>query len=426
MIWRSVRLGAVASTRVSNVDKHTLEGEPVVRLCNYVDVYKNETIHPNMPFMVATASTQQLKEFALQDGDTIITKDSETADDIGVPAYVSAAAADLVCGYHLAILRPVPTKVHPKYLFWAMKSKETASQWETLASGVTRVGLRSSDLKTVQLPMPESPDLQVAIADFLDRETAKIDALIEKQQSLLAGLMERRAAVLRYLVLGRQDCADPAGPWFGHPPDRWVIDKLGRHVQVVNGSTPSREKLVYWTDGTFPWLNSSFANMDRVTEADQFVTESALRECHLPVLEPGAILVGITGQGRTRGRATLLQMQATISQHLAALVPGPRFWHPRYLTHLIRAAYDELRFISDEAGSTKGALTCADLAAFRLPRPSFVEQSAIANEIDEAMAELDSLAQKVTRAVDLARERRAALISAAVTGQLDIASGKVG
>ena len=122
--------------------------------------------------------------------------------------------------------------------------------------------------------------------------------------------------------------------------------------------------------------------------------------------------------------ATLLGMEATINQHLAAVVPDPRHWDPRYLTQLMRAAYTELRVISDEAGSTRGALTCEDLKRFVVPRPPLEEQGELADLLDRKTAEIDLLISKAERFIALARERRAALITAAVTGQLDVTTGK--
>ena len=86
--WEVRRLRTVAEMRVSNVDKHTREGESPVRLCNYVDVYKNDHITHAMPFMTATASWDEIERFRLAQGDVLITKDSEAWDDIGVPSLV--------------------------------------------------------------------------------------------------------------------------------------------------------------------------------------------------------------------------------------------------------------------------------------------------------------------------------------------------
>jgi type I restriction enzyme S subunit len=277
--------------------------------------------------------------------------------------------------------------------------------------------LSSQDVRRMRLFAPEQRG-QVAIADFLDRETAKIDALVAKQQRFIGLLQLRRSTVSSRIVIGNDGHNGEA--WYGTPPLHWAVDRLGRHVRVVNGSTPSRENPAYWSSEGFPWLNSSVVNQDKVVAADQFVTDTALAECHLPVLGPGVVLVGITGQGRTRGMAAELRMTATINQHVAALVPDRRRWHSRFLTLLLRAAYNELRFISDEAGSTKGALTCGDLASFRVPRPPLAEQVELAQRADVEVKRLDRLIAWCGQFIDLALERRSALITAAVTGQLDI------
>ncbi len=152
--WEVRRLRTVADMRVSNVDKHTMEDEFPVRLCNYVDVYKNDRITVAMPFMNATASWDEIKRFRLEPGDVLITKDSEAWDDIGVPALVTEAADDLLSGYHLAILRPFREIIGP-YLARALQSKAVAYQFHVRANGVTRYGLTHAGIH----PFPSSAPL---------------------------------------------------------------------------------------------------------------------------------------------------------------------------------------------------------------------------------------------------------------------------
>lgn len=218
---RSARLFNVADVRVSTVDKHTKEDEVPVRLCNYVDVYKNEVVTDDFDFMAATCSYDELARFRVLPGDVLFTKDSETADDIGIPAFIASSAPDIVCGYHVAIARPNPGLVNPKFLFWLLNSKPSFDYWSTRASGVTRVGLRQEDVR--HLPLGVLPDLalQKTIADFLDHETAQIDAMIEavgggtartaaakdsaNPGSLIPLLRERREALITAAVTGRID-----------------------------------------------------------------------------------------------------------------------------------------------------------------------------------------------------------------------------
>ena len=104
--WQELPLSSVADIRFSNVNKVSQSGEIPVRLCNYTDVYNNEYVDANMDYMHATATQTEIDRFGLQAGDVIITKDSETPDDIGIPTVVETTAPDFVCGYHLALIRP--------------------------------------------------------------------------------------------------------------------------------------------------------------------------------------------------------------------------------------------------------------------------------------------------------------------------------
>ena len=202
--WEVKRLKHVATIRVSNVDKHIVDGQPIARLVNYTDVYYNDLITSNMQFMVSTTDRDKLPKFRVLAGDIIITKDSETPDDIGVPAYVEEAEPDMVCGYHLAILRPVAGLTHEKFIFYATKSSSSAAYWSSMASGLTRYGLKIDAIGSCAAPIPPLPE-QRAIADYLDAETARIDALVSKLQRQIALLAERRQAVITAAVTGKLD-----------------------------------------------------------------------------------------------------------------------------------------------------------------------------------------------------------------------------
>ena len=163
-------------------------------------------------------------------------------------------------------------------------------------------------------------------------------------------------------------------------------------------------------------------NQYEARHADQFVTETALRECHLPLVRSGSGLVAITGQGKTRGQAVVLSFDATINQHLAYVSPDLSRLDPWFLRWTLLSAYEFLRSISDDAGGTKGALTCEDVANVRVPVPPIDEQRAIVAHIANGTSKLNGLHAATERTTGLLKERRAALIAAVVTGQIDVES----
>ncbi len=229
--WEVVRLRNTSEMRVSNVDKHAKDDEQPVRLCNYVDVYKNDRIRSGMAFMRATATADEIERFRLQSGDVLITKDSEAWNDIGVPALVADTQDDTVSGYHLALLRPFPERVDGGYLFRALQSSAVAYQFHAEANGVTRYGLSHSAIRSVWLPLPPLPE-QAAIVRFLDHADRRIRRYLRAQQKLITLLEEQKQAIIHQAVTGQIDVRtrqaypaykDSGVEWLGEVPAHWEV-----------------------------------------------------------------------------------------------------------------------------------------------------------------------------------------------------------
>ena len=207
--WDVRRVATVADMRVSNVDKHVKEGERPVRLCNYLEVYHNERINADVPFMAGTAREREIRRFRLALGDVLVTKDSEDWSDIGVPALVEYTADDLVCGYHLAMLRPDRAFLDGGYLFQALKDSLVAWQCQVAAAGVTRYGLSQNAIRSIRIPLPPLPE-QTGIARLLDAADRRISArrtVVEREIELLR---EYRTRLIADTVTGKLDVRQAA------------------------------------------------------------------------------------------------------------------------------------------------------------------------------------------------------------------------
>lgn len=190
--WSVKPLSEIAEVIVSNVDKKTVPGEQPVRLCNYIDVYNNQNITPDLPFMDASASQAEIVRFRLRSGDVIITKDSETPNDIGIPSVVRSDMDKLVCGYHLSILRLKSQDNDPVFLARQLNSPRIAAYFGRQANGTTRYGLGIESVGATEIWLAP-PDVQRRIALILD--TA--DATISKTEALIAKLKQMKAGLLR-------------------------------------------------------------------------------------------------------------------------------------------------------------------------------------------------------------------------------------
>lgn len=227
--WEVKRLKTSAKYFVSNVDKVPSEKEIPVKLCNYTDVYYNDFITPEMELMETTATQDEINRFHLEEGDVVITKDSEEWDDIAIPALVVKTSNDLICGYHLAVIRPDKNILSGRFLHRLFHAREVNSQFQISASGVTRYGLPKSSIGEAIIPLPPLPE-QKSIAEYLDRKTVRIDSLISKKEKLVDLLKEKRSALISSTVtkgLNPKVKLKPSGiNWLGNIPEHWGVNKL--------------------------------------------------------------------------------------------------------------------------------------------------------------------------------------------------------
>lgn len=196
--WQRATLEKAAQIMVSNVDKKSETGEQPVRLCNYMDVYRADRIETDMPFMRATAAAAQIKKFGLRIGDVLITKDSETPDDIAVPSYVASTAADLVCGYHLAIIRP-KKETDGQFLKYYFEDPHTQHFFASRANGPTRFGLTVGVIESAPINLPSLAE-QKRIGDAISTAEFEIQRLLPIAETL----RQEKSALMQQLLTGKR------------------------------------------------------------------------------------------------------------------------------------------------------------------------------------------------------------------------------
>ena len=340
---------------------------------------------------------------------------------------VATVEVSTTCNQSLAVIEPADSESRYEYLAYYLESRY--QDIRALVGDGLRDGLNLEHVRSIPTPLPPLPE-QAAIVRFLDHADRRIRRYIHAKHQLIALLEEQKQALIHRAVTRGLDPTVRLRPsavrWLGDIPEHWEIWQIGHLGQVGNGSTPSRSNMGYWDGGTYPWLNSSSVNHSPITQAAQFVTDLALRECHLPRVQTGSVLVAITGQGKTRGISAALDTEATINQHVAYVTPRNDVIGAEYLQLALSAAYRELRAISDDSGSTKGALTCWDISHFRVPLPPRAEQAEITLATRQATKTLESTSAKAAQEVMLAREYRTRLIADVVTGKLDVRAAAAG
>ena len=170
------KLGDVAKVEISGVDKKTKDGEVPVKLCNFTDVYYNWSITKDMEdsFMVASANANEINRFSLKKGQVAFTKDSETRDDIGIPAYIADDFDNVILGYHCALITPDESKVLGAYINVFMHTSLIQKYFANNASGSgQRYSLSVETMERMPLFLP-SLEEQKRIADLFTNLNRKI------------------------------------------------------------------------------------------------------------------------------------------------------------------------------------------------------------------------------------------------------------
>lgn len=194
--WPIKQLVDIADIFVSNVDKKVDTAEKPIKLCNYMDVYSHLYLDSGIDFKNGSATEAEIERFALHAGDVVITKDSETPDDIAIPAVVKEEIANLICGYHLAIIRPDPNELNSVYLAKQLSTHRSKRYFAVQATGSTRYGLPISAIELTDIPQPLLPE-QATIAEVLstvDEAIVESETLIAKQGRIKIGLMQHLCA----------------------------------------------------------------------------------------------------------------------------------------------------------------------------------------------------------------------------------------
>jgi len=374
--WDLRRLKTIAAVRLSNVDKKSIEGQEIVSLCNYTDVYYNERVTNDIEFMAATATPEQVRRFGIRRGDVLITKDSESWTDIAVPAVVADDLAGVLCGYHLAMIRPVEKVLNSSFLARTCSAVGPRDQFQIAANGITRFGLTGDAIRTAVFGIPTLPE-QHSIAAFLDRETAKIHALVAKKERLIELLQEKRTALITRAVTKGLDpnvpMKDSGVEWLDEIPAHWEVKRLW-HL------TPSDRRIMYGivlpgpnVDVGVPIVKGGDVSPERLRldslNRTTFEIESAYTRSRL---RGGDLVYAIRG---SIGEVAIIPEDlegANLTQD-AARVAYTTSTHGYWLLHALKSTAVFAQLEAGALGATIRGVNIRDLKRASIPVPPRVE-----------------------------------------------------
>lgn len=198
-------------------------------------------------------------------------------------------------------------------------------------------------------------------------------------------------------------------------PETWVKVRLGEIFEVEVGATPSRQKTEYW-NGEIPWVSSGEVHFDTISQTNEFITQEGLKHASTNIQPVGTVMLAMIGEGKTRGQAALLHVEAAHNQNTAAILVSKTSCEPKYVYYFLMLNYENTRRVG--SGNNQKALNKERVRALRFPFTSFEEQSLIVQEIESRLSVCDSIQKTVDTALQQAETLRQSILKKAFEGSL--------
>jgi type I restriction enzyme, S subunit len=384
--WYWVSINEIAKLSFSSVDKKSVEGEKSVRLCNYMDVFYNRRIREGMPFMNSTASDSDIRKFTLNKGDVVLTKDSETPEEIAFAAVIDEEIDNLVCGYHLAVLHPDKTKITGEYLMSAINFHPNHHQFVRLANGATRFGLGIDSLNNALIPLPPFSE-QRKIAEIL----RTWDEAIETAEAELKAKQERK---------------------------RWLMDKaffsniasrsgnsvlLGSIAKLIKGKKPELHD--NYSEGAKPYLVAKYIR------GDEKPKYAFLNDKNAVSISPSDIVIICDG---SNSGEMFSGLDGVLSSTMAKLYLTSGEFEQAYVQFFV--AYNGDKLTDAQEGGAIPHLDRDKLLKLKLYKPTREEQLKIVEVLNSNYDSITNIEKKL----ELLRLQKRGLMQKLLTGEIRV------
>ncbi|MBS3148325.1 restriction endonuclease subunit S [Candidatus Woesearchaeota archaeon] len=314
--------------------------------------------------------------YYLEEGDIVFAR---TGASVGKTYLYNKNDGKLVFAGFLIRVKVNPKLLDCKYLIFLTQTKSYLA-WvlaNSMRSG--QPGLNSNEYQSLQIPVPPTLTEQSAIARVL----SDTDTLIESLDKLIAKKKNIKQGAMQQLLTGKKRL-----PGF---KDEWDVKKIGAIAEMYSGGTPSTFVPDYW-NGSIRWMSSGELNLKKVYDVGGRITELGLKNSSAKLIPPKCVLIGLAGQGKTRGTVAINYVDLCTNQSIGAIFPNETFV-PEYLYYNLNTRYNELRNLSTGEGG-RGGLNLTIIRNILVPLPIKEEQIAIARVLSDMDVELEELEQK--------------------------------
>lgn len=324
-----------------------------------------------------------------------------TGASIGRSALTSHELVGGNVNQHVCIVRACSEKLSPRLLVYLLNSDLGQRQIDSYQAGGNREGLNFSQIKNMSFGIPLKIKEQTAIANAL----SDVDALISELEKLIAKKQAIKTATMQQLLTGKirlpQFATHPDGTKKGYKqtelgqvPEDWEVKSIGNFTDCTAGGTPSTLIESYW-GGNNPWMSSGELHQKKVFDVAERITDEGLKNSSTKYVPKESVLIGLAGQGKTRGTAAISKIELCTNQSIAAIFPSTKH-DAEFLYYNLDSRYEELRGLSTGDGG-RGGLNLSIIRKVKLSFPSIEEQTAIATILSDMDSELDQLKQRLAK-----------------------------
>jgi len=336
-------------------------GLPII---NYMDVFRHSGLYAKQILGKVDVNTAEQRAYSIRKGDVFFTRTSETPKEIGISTTLIEDVESGVFSGFVLRARPTDELFGNKFKKYCFSSSIVRKQIQSTSSYTTRALTNGKLLSNVRVPLPTDPIEQQAIAVAL----SDVDKLIEALEKIIGKKRAIKTATMQQLLTGKTRL-----PGFDV---QWEDKHIGSFTSLKAGGTPSTQIKEYWS-GDILWMSSGELHLKFVNDVQGRITKRGLVESAATLLPKDCVLIGLAGQGKTRGTVAINRVTLTTNQSVAAIYPS-KCHSSEYLFYNLDSRYEELRELSSGDGG-RGGLNLSILSKLKIKMPSLEEQKAIAN-----------------------------------------------
>ncbi len=401
--WELSKIGAVYEERnekVSDVDFQPLS-------------ITKQGVVPQLETAAKTNDGENRK--LIRKNDFVINSRSDRRGSCGISEY------DGSCSLINTVLKPRRNMCNAYYSF-VFRSERFADEFYRWGNGIVDDlwSTKWSNMKRIYIPAPSLQE-QRCIADYLDRKCSQIDDIIARQQAVIEKLKAYKLSVITEAVTKGLNpdtpMKDSGVEWIGEIPEYWQLSHIGNLVEMGSGGTPDRKKPEYWENGNIPWMSSGEINDEYIYSTTEHITELGLQNSNAKILPVNTVMLGLIGQGKTKGLTAILKTEVCCNQNLAYLIADEKYLHYRYLFYCFKAMYFYIRGL---VGESQAGIYSYFLKKLHIPLPDIEQQIRISDYLDTKCEAIKNSINKRERIIEKFTSYKRSLIYEVVTGKKEV------